>query len=250
MPTTISPTPLPNEFVIKAQCFHCGNDCRQEDFVAELEKYFCCEGCQTVYKILNDNQMGYYYELQDRPGNTAKGGQAADKFAYLDNEDIQKDILDFRDNGVARISLNLPQIHCASCIWLLENLSRLNAGVLKSVVNFGTRRANITFEEAKISLRQVVELLTRVGYEPNLQYDSLKKHQTPTKDKANLQLLYKIGIAGFCFGNAMLLSFPDYLAISPESVAEYQQIFNYINFALALPIVFFIARQIISRPLG
>jgi Cu+-exporting ATPase len=230
------------EFVIKAdscRCFHCGNDCEAADFVAELEKFFCCNGCQTVYTLLHDNQMDYYYELQAEAGSSA--GEVQDKYAYLDNEQIKRELLDFYDNGIGRLHVVLPQIHCTSCIWLLENLHKLNAGVLKSVVNFGRREANISFTEDKISLRQLVELLTRIGYAPNLRYDSLKKNQPEKTARASSDrsLIYKIGIAGFCFGNAMLLSFPDYLAISPESVAEYQQIFNYINFGLALPIVFY-----------
>jgi Cu+-exporting ATPase len=230
------------EFVIKADkssCFHCGNDCIQADFVAELEKFFCCDGCQTVYKILHENKMEYYYELQPQAGSSA--GEVSNKYAYLDHEQLKRELLDFYENGIGRVSFVLPQIHCTSCIWLLENLHKLNAGVLKSVVNFGRREANITFSEDKISLRALVELLTKIGYEPNLRYDKLNKNQPEKEAKASSDrsLIYKIGIAGFCFGNAMLLSFPDYLAISAESVDEYQQIFNYINFGLALPIVFY-----------
>jgi len=235
--------PLPDAFVIKANCFHCGNDCGENDFVAELDKYFCCEGCEMVYQILQENKMEYFYELSPNAGKTIAQKPTADKYAYLDNVDIKREVLDFYDNGIGRISLVLPQIHCTSCIWLLENLDRLNAGVLKSMVNFGTRKASITFSEANISLRQLVELLTAIGYEPNLQYDSLsgKENASTTAKTASesKSLIYKIGIAGFCFGNAMLLSFPDYLAMSPASVAEYQHIFNYINFGLALPIVFY-----------
>jgi P-type Cu+ transporter len=237
--------PLPDEFVIKASCYHCGNDCGEQDFVAALDKYFCCEGCEMVYKILQENDLGYYYELDANAGKTIAQKPNADKYAYLDNADIKRSVLDFYDNGIGRISLALPQIHCTSCIWLLENLDRLNAGVLKSMVNFGTRRASISFSEEKISLRQLVELLTAIGYEPNLQYDSVgsdkSKAETTAAATQSKSLIYKIGIAGFCFGNAMLLSFPDYLAISPQSVAEYQYIFNYINFGLALPVVFYCA---------
>ena len=34
------------------QCFHCGEDCNTKSVVIQ-EKHFCCDGCKTVYQILN-----------------------------------------------------------------------------------------------------------------------------------------------------------------------------------------------------
>ncbi len=236
-----APTAAHNdEFVVQAAaCAHCGNDCKQADYAEKWQKYFCCEGCELVYGILQENKLGYYYALDEQAGKRVQKAQS-EEFAYLDNAEIQGSLLDFAENGIAKIQLSLPQIHCTSCVWLLENLHRLDAGVLRSTVNFGLRRANISFDQTKTSLRKIAELLASIGYAPSIQYDSLRdanKGEGSPKISESRRLIYKIGIAGFCFGNAMMLNFPDYLAISPQSVAEYQQVFNYISLALALPIV-------------
>ena len=228
---------IPDHARTKYNCYHCGNDCK--DSVLQLEdKHFCCDGCQTVYEILHENDMEFYYNLEKNPGKQQlREGDHADKYAFLDNETIKSELLDFYEDGMGRMTFTIPQIHCSSCIWLLENLQRLNKGVKNSMVNFAKKEASVTFNDREISLRRVVELLTAIGYEPAISLASAKKDAPQAK--TDRSLYYKIGVAGFCFGNAMLLSFPDYLAPTRESVEDYQQIFNYINFALALPIVFY-----------
>ncbi len=46
-------------------------------------------------------------------------------FEYLDDDDLQNQILFFRSPNISRVRFDLPTIHCAACIWLLENLPRL-----------------------------------------------------------------------------------------------------------------------------
>ena len=51
----------------KKSCYHCGNDCESDkiEFNALL---FCCNGCKTVYEILNANDLTCYYDLETAPG--------------------------------------------------------------------------------------------------------------------------------------------------------------------------------------
>ena len=48
-------------------CFHCGDDCANVE-IHRHDRSFCCNGCKTVYDILNENGLTYYYELDQTPG--------------------------------------------------------------------------------------------------------------------------------------------------------------------------------------
>jgi Cu+-exporting ATPase len=216
-------------------CYHCGDTC--PDLSIQIEdKTFCCEGCKMVYEILNTNELCAYYDLEEHPGLQVKPGKTHDRYAYLDHADIVEKLIDFRDEQSVKATFFIPQIHCASCIWLLENLYRLHTGIQGSRVNFLRREAYITFDSSVISFRKVVELLSTIGYEPEINLEQIDK---PKKSKSSKAFTYKLGIAGFCFGNIMLLSFPEYLGLSHVTEAGLTSWFGYLNLFLALPVFFY-----------
>ncbi|HEY0272739.1 MAG TPA: heavy metal translocating P-type ATPase metal-binding domain-containing protein, partial [Chitinophaga sp.] len=189
------------------KCFHCGEDCGRYPLMAHNHP-FCCEGCKTVYELLQAHDMGDYYAFSDMPGTSRKETIRADKFAFLDQADIAQSLLQFQDATETHIVLYLPQIHCSSCLWLLEHLHQLHPGIVSSRVDFARKEASIIFHQRQISLRAVAELLSRIGYEPAISLQQLQGGSVvPKTDHAKR---YKLGVAGFCFANIMLFSFPEY----------------------------------------
>lgn len=219
-------------------CYHCDNKCEEE--IVFDSKSFCCEGCRTVYDILSVNQLDGYYKLNENPG-TRNNALSGGKYNYLDLEDIKSKLLLFSEDGVSKIRLSLPQIHCSSCLWLLERLHKLNPGVVSSQVNFVDKEAEITFKDQEITLRELAELLSAIGYPPDI---SLNEYDQSKAKKRNNRLIIQIGVTGFCFGNIMLLSFPEYLGLD-ESFRNFQYTFNYLNLILSIPILIFGARDYI-----
>ena len=49
------------------KCYHCGLDCK-DDSIRIGDKLFCCNGCKTVYEILEQNDLCDYYDFDDNPG--------------------------------------------------------------------------------------------------------------------------------------------------------------------------------------
>lgn len=184
-----------------------------------------------VYQLLNEHDLSDYYVHADTPGMSPN--DATEDYSFLDQEEIISRLLDFQEDNLQKVSLHLPQIHCTSCLYLLENLNKLDAGVLQCKVNFGQRQASILYDSEKTNLRQIVRLLAKIGYEPRLNLDSLDKTKKNHLDK---QLLYRLGLAGFAFGNIMLLSFPEYLGFDK---ASYLFHIGYINIILATPLLFY-----------
>lgn len=228
--------------MIKAQqqtilsCYHCGEEC--DTIINAHDKNFCCEGCRSVYEILNKSGMCDYYEISNNPGLSQRIKIREDKFAFLDDVKIQSSLISFKDEEQTHITFYLPQMHCSSCLWLLENLHRLNSGVINSKVNFPRKEADIIFNHKKVSLRKVSELLTSIGYEPYISLNNLEKKRK-FYDRSKI---FKLGVAGFCFANTMLLSFPEYLGIDDKEQGMVN-VFRYINLLLSLPVFFYSATE-------
>jgi len=217
------------------KCVHCGDDCGKYPVVWEDEN-FCCHGCKTVYQLLNQNKLHKYYTIVDTPGVRVEKQEFGNKYAFLDNEEIRNNLLDFSEGDISKVSLFIPAIHCSSCIWLLENMHMLDKGVKSSLVNFVKKEVSITYNEKEISLRRLVELLASVHYIPQINLDKAEGKEKPKGDKS---LLIKIGIAGFAFGNIMLISMPEYLSFGVELEEQYRDFFGWINVLLSLPVLFY-----------
>lgn len=222
--------------ITKTNCYHCG-DLATEDLVLFDGKDFCCQGCKLVYEILQENNLCTYYDFEENPGIKVSATDQGDKYEFLENEEIRAALIDVSEGGVSRVKLFIPQIHCSSCIWLLESLPKLHAGVVRSSVDLVRKTLTVSYREDALDLRQMVELLATIGYSPNLSMD--RTTQAPVR-RMDRKLYYKIGVAGFCFGNIMLLSFPEYFSGGVEEM-RLKNMFGLLQFALALPVFFYSA---------
>lgn len=225
---------------IKTTCFHCGDLCDTE-IVEFQEKTFCCHGCKSVYELLQTCDLGDYYQYAENPGIKKLKAPGNDRFAYLDNESISEKLVSFSSPTLVKVKFRLPAMHCASCIWLIENFRKLVPGIIESRVNFVKLEASFSYNPQELTLRQLVEQLAAIGYEPELNLKDTSKK----KSKTSKTLIYQIGVAGFCFGNIMLLSFPEYLSGKETVSSNYRLFFGIMNFTLVLPVLIFSARDYI-----
>lgn len=217
-------------------CYHCGDSCSDDSIKIE-EKIFCCNGCKTVYEIFSENDLACYYDFQENPGAIPKEIQG--KYDFLDNESILEKLLDFNDENTQIVTLYIPHIHCSSCIWVLENLHKLNKKVSLSQVDFPKKTVRITYNSLNTSLKEIVLLLSAIGYEP---YISLEDYETGKKG-VDRSLTYKLGVAGFAFGNVMFLSFPEYFEVDGFWIEKYKNVFRWLMFFFSLPVVFYAAND-------
>ena len=220
-------------------CYHCGDDCIT--LITEGDKNFCCQGCLQVYLLLNENNLCSYYNFETNPGIKVKGKFASERFAYLEDDSVIQKLVSFRSDTQTNVTFSLPQIHCSSCIFLLENLHRINEGIISSQTNFQRKEVFISFNEEMISLRKVVELLAFIGYEPFISMNDSKEKKGIKFDRKQI---YKIGVAGFCFSNIMMLSFPEYFSHGLIDEQGLKETFSWLIFGLSLPVLFYSASEI------
>ncbi|MCS6808546.1 MAG: heavy metal translocating P-type ATPase metal-binding domain-containing protein [Bacteroidota bacterium] len=246
------------------RCYHCGEICVDTQIVMD-NHVFCCEGCRFVYELLRDNHLCSYYDIDAHPGNSLRHVstiQRRSRFDYLDDPDVRSALLQFASETVAKVCFRIPHIHCASCLWLLEKLYKFHDGICTSTVEFARKEVYITFNPRKISVRGIVELLTTLGYEPEIHLDVLHKqrhkthqgtaqiiHGTRQASQKDAEATYrtslymKIGIAGFAFGNTMILSFPEYLSGTTTLDPQLRVLFGWLSIGISIPVLLYSASE-------
>ena len=213
--------------VLKAiTCYHCGEEISSIDLLYD-QKHFCCAGCKSVYQILSENNLCAYYTYNDTPGSRLNENT---HLAYLDEPTIVTQLIDYKDEENTIITFYIPSIHCSSCIWLLEHLYKIDPAIFSSRIDFLKKEVTIGFKHQDITLRNLVQTLIHIGYEPAVNLQDVTKENT---NSVNKSLILKIAIAGFCMGNVMLFSFPAYFGLSSLE-KQFQDLFAWLN--LVLPI--------------
>ncbi|MCL7989343.1 heavy metal translocating P-type ATPase metal-binding domain-containing protein [Sphingobacterium sp. lm-10] len=226
---------MSSEIHIDQACYHCGDSIGPVPY-GLAGRQFCCLGCQTVYQIMHENGMDSYYKYNAFPGKSQRSTPATD-LTYLDEPKIVAQLLDYMDEQRSIITFYIPAIHCSSCIWLLEHLYRIHKGVSRGQVDFMKKQVSIVFDHAIISLRELVVLLISIGYEPKITLQDVVQENKKVDQR---DLIARIAVAGFCFGNSMMLSFPDYFGMSSFE-KTYSHYFGYLNLLLALPVFLYSA---------
>ena len=214
----------------KLKCHHCEEECRQDRIIYD-GKHFCCTGCKTVYELFQTDDLRELYKSRNK-SNPHLGG----KYDFLENEEIRNKLLRFRSDEHNIIQLSLPDIHCSSCVYVLENLPDFHSGVIRAQVNFLKRTAEVHYNPQIIQMPELAALLSSMGYPPQFNMDD---GEDKRRNSHSSNLALKIGVAAFCFGNIMLLSFPEYLGIEESMDDSFKKFFAYLNVLLALPVIFY-----------
>lgn len=228
-----------NPAVDALTCFHCHDIC-PDDRLHIGDKHFCCQGCQMVYEILNTHNLCEFYEFDKNAGQSLKNQRFAKNYAYLDDPEVREKLLEFENGTTAQVTFYLPQMHCVSCIWLLENLYKLDAGVTHARVNFLKKTTTIQFNSEQTSLRKLATLLASIGYAPDINLGDVDGQKKPAMSR---RLAYQLAVAGFAFGNVMLFSFPEYVGMSRETDPWFSNVFGYLSILISLPVLLFSERD-------
>ncbi|UII25575.1 heavy metal translocating P-type ATPase metal-binding domain-containing protein [Fulvivirga maritima] len=217
----------------KVLCHHCGEECRDEHINYD-KKDFCCVGCKSIYELFQEDDLKELYQSRNKSNPHLRG-----KYDFLRNDEIKGQLLNFQSTDHSIIHLDLPDIHCSSCVYVLENLNEFHDGVIQTKVNFMKRAAEVHFDPRHISLEELAILLSSIGYPPEFNAaDGTKKGKS-----IGNRISLKIGVAAFCFGNIMLLSFPEYLGIKDQMSHDFDRFFSYLNLFLVLPAFFFSGKE-------
>ena len=81
------------------------------------------------------------------------------KWNYLDEPTVAAKLISYQDDKQVHIGFKLPNMHRASCIWLLEHLQRINKGVLYAKVDFDAKEIDLVYDPSILKLSELTSLL-------------------------------------------------------------------------------------------
>lgn len=214
-----------------SQCYHCGQEIAQKERIDKVikghERSFCCHGCASVCEVIHNSGLESFYKLSPDTQRPVAPVQLSHTSDFFDYDEVQSQFV--KDLGqVRQITLMSDAIHCAACIWLIEHSLAKIDGILYANVNFTNKQIKVRWDNSKIQLSQILQRLNQIGYDAR-PYDAEQSEQAYRK--ANRDLLYRLGFAGFAVMNAMWFSVALYTGASED--AEYRSYFYFVLFLLA-----------------
>ncbi len=126
-----------------------------------------------------------------------------------------------------KVVLKVKKMHCASCSILIDKLVGKQAGVVSIKTSYGSEKTVIEFDESKISLEKIDELINKLGYdlirpdEKGFSAEEEEKKEAIATEEARRRVKA-----------AFILAFPIivyYMLIHMFNVTHVHEFFDFIN---------------------
>lgn len=218
-------------------CTHCGSEVPRAFLSAARsdEPTFCCLGCRTVYGLLTAGGLGQYYELRKQADDLTAVKPvtvSSETYRYLDDPEFRKR---HASRGASEMDFYLEGVHCAACLWLVEKLPVLMPGIVEhATLDIGRSVARVKLT-ANGAFAPVARRLEELGYKPHPIEFNEKAELLQRRE--NRRWLIRVGVAGACSGNVMLMAIPLYSGLDGELANS----FRWLSLALFLPVLLYCA---------
>ena len=202
-------------------CLHCGSAIPAG---STLES-FCCTGCQAVYGLLREEGLTRYYDIAR--GDTAPVAEAPGERSYAWLEPL----LARSEEGsspVCSLELDVQGVHCAACVWLMNELFRRQKGGASFTVNPALGKVQIAWARDRFDLRRFLSEVERFGY--------LFGPSRKQADRAGRALLLRLGLCAALAMNVMMFSVSFYVGLAPEEEQIFR-LFSRISLGLSTLVV-------------
>ena len=218
------------------RCFHCGLEVAPQAEVRALirgqPRSFCCTGCKSVCEAIHAAGLEGFYQRTPEGELLGPPPELPKDLALYDIDEVQEEFVDSLGE-VREINLLVEGIHCAACVWLIENSLKAMPGVAEARVNLTGRRLRLRWDNGRLKLSQVLRRLGEIGYvampfDPEVAEGSLQR--------ANRRLLYRMAVAAFGMMNLMWISIALYAGADE---GEFRGLFHWIGCAIATPVLLY-----------
>ncbi len=231
MPVTVN-TAHRHEADARAQrsCSHCGLTVLPADISVDSTEQFCCSGCQAAWTIIRSSGLGAYHNLPERRAYAVQSDDT--DFVYLDHAAYQRTHVRVDADGLARATVQLRGVHCASCVWLIERLPLIVPGVRRVVLNVRRHVAEIEWDPQRATLSQIASTLASLGYPP---HPFAEDAMTAARRRDDRTMLIHIAIAGAIAINVMLAALASYSGLSASNDRSLDLFIRWLSLGLTIP---------------
>ncbi len=190
-----------------AGCLHCGSPIPAD---SALES-FCCTGCEAVHALIVDQGLGRYYALAGE-GTTPAAEPRKDR--SLNWLEPLVATAEARPGAVCAMELDVQGIHCAACVWLMNELFRREQGGAEITVNPALGKVRLAWRRGLFDVARYLRKIESFGY---LFGPSRKK-----AGAASMDLPIRLGISAAITMNVMIFSVSFYLGLTPAEGAIFE----------------------------
>ncbi len=158
------PEDWPDDFRHAAEqghCLHCGNPLGK--FWRPEDGPFCCRGCAGVHQLIHQENLDRYYDL--KPATTAPAADLRhDSFGWLDRLLAERDTYTGAHTGPLRLDLDIQGVHCAACVWLIEELFRRRDAGIQIRINPTLGKVELVWDQERGDLKEFLAEVEQFGY--------------------------------------------------------------------------------------
>ena len=198
--------------------------------------YFCCNGCESVYFLLQKANLQSFYDKKGKTTLKPPSQNIQEDLAFFDSVAFRDKYIRKAQGGFSACSLILTDIHCAACVWLNEKILNTQKGIKSASINYTNNRLLLIWDSKEISLSQIVRLIRSIGYnayayDPKLQ-ESRDKKQTK-------EYYIRVIVALFCTMNIMWIAVAQWSGYFSGISREASDILNIASFLLCSIALFY-----------
>jgi Cu2+-exporting ATPase len=185
-------------------CYHCGLPIALAAPITgkinEVDRDFCCSGCEQVCSIIHDSGMETFYKYAPEDRRWAPPESAPEDAAIFDDIELAQDYVREHENGDYQTTLMIDGMHCPACVWLIEHTLSALDGMVKAEVNFTKNSLSLRWDPEKLKLADVINAIGRVGYRA-LPFE--EDEQRLLQKYSRQRLMFRMAFAGFVTANVM-----------------------------------------------
>lgn len=224
-------------------CFHCGLPVPPNTHLPikyeQREEPTCCLGCQAVAQGIIDAGLGNYYKNRTAQAQKASlpPNEVLAQLKLYDLPEVQAEFVEMLPENEKEATLMLSGITCAACTWLIEQQLLRKSGVIKVELNYSTQRARVRWDDARVQLSDILQLIQQTGYTA-APYDSQKLEEQIQRERK--KMLIRLAVAGLASMQTMMFALPTYWYSDIEE--QYLTILHWGAFLMVLPAMFYSAQ--------
>ncbi|MFA6138662.1 MAG: heavy metal translocating P-type ATPase [Sulfurimonas sp.] len=216
-------------------CSHCHLEFNPSVMIKENEHYFCCNGCQGVFHLLNDSGLESFYEKAGDITLTPPIEQYEDS-SNFNSPAFYDRFVKTNNDGFSEVALIIEGIHCSACVWLNEKALHKMDGVIEANINFTNNKAVIVWADEVLKLSSIIDMIRAVGYNA-YPYDSSLQEAHANKERKEYYL--RMAVAIFASMNIMWIAVAQYAGYFSGITQDIKTILNIAEGILATPVLFY-----------
>ena len=219
----------------KIACAHCHLEFTKTVMIQEGTNYFCCNGCQGVFHLLNDEGLESFYAKTGTTKLSPPSTQYEDSSNFNAPAFYDK-FVKTNSEGFEEVSLIIEGIHCSACIWLNEKALYKMEGIVEASINFTNNKAHIVWVDDVLKLSAIIDMIRAIGYNA-YPYDASLQEVHANKQRKDYYM--RMAVAIFASLNIMSIAVAQYAGFFTGMTHDMKNILNTAEGILATPVLFY-----------